>query len=50
MLESIRDKVGTEKVFLFLDRASIHRCDIVKDAFKSLDIVPIYNVAYQFRY
>ena len=38
------------KVYLFMDRASYHRNPDVKEEMKKLNIEPIMNVAYSFKY
>ena len=51
MLDCISGAVkGNEKIFIFLDGASIHRNKEVKDRMIELNIEPVYNVAYKFEY
>ena len=51
ILTDIRDAVkNNSKVYLFMDRASWHRNPGVKDEMKRLNIEPIMNVAYHFKY
>ena len=49
ILEAIRDKMGDEKVFLFLDGASYHKGDM-KAEMEKLNIEPVYNVCYRFEF
>ena len=49
MLETIRDRAGDEKViYLFVDNAGYHSKGDVDQAYIRLNIVPVFNVAYQY--
>ena len=48
MLESISGAVGDERIYLFLDGASIHRNPEVKKRMGELNIDPVFNVGYAF--
>ena len=50
MLESISGAVKDERIYLFLDGASIHKTDPVKKRMKELNIEPVFNVGYRFEY
>ena len=51
ILTDIRDKIGDNfKVYLFMDNASYHKHDDVKQAMKELNIEPVMNVSYGYRY
>ena len=50
MLESISGAVKDERIYLFLDGASIHKTDPVKTRMKELNIEPVFNVGYRFKY
>ena len=50
MLDNISGAVGDEKIYLFLDGASIHRNLEVKKHMEKLNIEPVLNVAYRFEY
>ena len=50
MLESISGAVKDERIYLFLDGASIHKTDPVKTRMKELNIEPVFNVGYRFEY
>ena len=51
MLESIRDAAKDDKpIYLFLDNATFHKSQEVKDKMKELKIIPVWNVAYKFKY
>ena len=39
-----------EKIYLFLDGASIHKHDQVKSKMKELNIEPVWNVGYRYEY
>lgn len=49
MLEDIHSKVNG-KVYLFLDNAPFHRSLELKERMRELNIEPVFNVAYQFKY
>ena len=50
MLDNISGAVGHEKIYLFLDGASIHKHDQVKSKMKELNIEPVWNVGYRYEY
>ena len=50
MLESISGATKDERIYLFLDGASIHKTDPVKTRMKELNIEPVFNVGYRFEY
>ena len=50
MLDDISGAVKDERVYLFLDGASIHKTDPVKSRMKALNIEPVWNVGYSFKY
>ena len=50
MLDNISGAVGNEKIYLFMDRASYHRNEDVREHMKKLNIEPVYNVAYRFEF
>ena len=49
ILEAIRDKMGDEKVYLFLDGAGHHKGEMKAEMAK-LNIEPVYNVCYRFEW
>ena len=49
ILEAIRDKLGDEKVYLFLDGARHHKGDM-KTEMADLNIEPLYGVPYRFEF
>jgi hypothetical protein len=48
MLDNISGAVKDEKIYLFLDGASIHRNPEVKKHMIKLNIEAVYNVGYSF--
>ena len=50
MLECISGNAKDEKIYLFLDGASIHRGPEVKKRMLELNIEPVFNVGYSFKY
>jgi hypothetical protein len=50
MLDNISDAVKDEKIYLFLDNASYHKNEDIIKHMKKLNIEPVFNVAYQFKY
>ena len=50
MLDCISGAVGEERIYLFLDGASIHRNPEVKKRMVELNIEPVFNVGYAFQY
>ena len=47
-LADIRDACGNEKVYLFIDNATVHGSELSKDGYAEYNIEPIYNVPYHF--
>ena len=50
VLNNIRDSASNDKIYLMLDNAGIHKGEEVRKHMFSLNIQPIYNVAYKFEY
>ncbi len=51
MLMAIRDAAKDEEtIYLFLDNASYHKNTDVRETMAELNIEPIFNVAYSFKY
>ena len=51
MLNSIRERAkNNDLIYLFMDNATFHKTDEVKDACEELNITPVFNVAYRFVY
>ena len=49
MLETIRERAKDNKViYLFVDNAGYHSKGEVDDAYERLNIVPVFNVGYQY--
>lgn len=51
MLADIRGAIkDNDAIYLFLDNATYHLSSEVKEVMENLNIKPIYNVAYSFKY
>ena len=48
MLDNISGAVKKERIYLFMDNASFHKNEQVRQHMELLNIEPIFNVAYQF--
>jgi transposase len=45
-LEKLSAGFNGKPFYVFLDNLSVHKCNLSKDVFKSLNITPIFNIPY----
>ncbi len=45
-LIQLRSKFPNDSIALFMDNMSVHHSKISKEIYKTLDITPVFNVAY----
>jgi transposase len=50
MLDNISGAVEDEKIYLFMDNASFHKNELVRNHMKQLNIEPVFNVGYRFEF